>query len=82
MEFYVQTNTKDLEKNLKLKECPRNLQDNFKEVVTDYWDFFVRIYITGLSVDFCSILTQGTIHPSAEKYPGMALVSLRLCEIW
>ena len=40
MEFYVRTNTKDLEKNMKLLGCPSDLQYNVKEVVTEYWDVF------------------------------------------
>ena len=35
MEFYVQTNTKDLEKNLKLQGLPSDLQEKFKGVVTE-----------------------------------------------
>ena len=35
MEFDVQTNTKELEKNLKLKGCPSDLQDKVKEAVTE-----------------------------------------------
>ena len=36
LEFDVRTNTKELEKNLKLQWCPRNLQDKVKELVIDY----------------------------------------------
>ena len=35
MEFDVQNNTKDLEKNLTLQGCPNDLQEKFKEVVTE-----------------------------------------------
>ena len=35
MGFYVRTNTKDLEKNMKLLGCPSDLQYNVKEVVTE-----------------------------------------------
>ena len=34
MKFDVQTNIKELEKNLKLQGCPSNLQDKVKEVAT------------------------------------------------
>ena len=40
MEFDVQTNTKDLDRNLKLQCCLSDLQDKVKEVVTEYWDVF------------------------------------------
>ena len=40
MEFDVQSNTKELEKNLKLQGWPSDLQDKVKEVVTEYWDMF------------------------------------------
>ena len=36
MEFDVRTNTKDLERSLKLQGLPSELQDKFKEVVTEY----------------------------------------------
>ena len=34
VEFYVQTNTKELEKNLKLQGCLSELRDKVKEVFT------------------------------------------------
>ena len=40
MEFDVQTNTKESEKNLKLQDRPSDLQDKVKEVVTEYWGVF------------------------------------------
>ena len=40
MEFDVQTNTKELEKNLKIQGCPSDLQEKFNELVTEYWDLF------------------------------------------
>ena len=36
MEFYVQTNKKELEKHLKPQGCPSGIQDKCKEVVTEY----------------------------------------------
>ena len=36
----MQNNTKELYNDIKLQGCPSNLQDNFKEVVTDYWHVF------------------------------------------
>ena len=36
MELDVKTNTKELEKNLKLQVCPGDLQDKVKEVVPEY----------------------------------------------
>ena len=41
-EFYVRTIPlyEELEKNLKLKGFPSDLQENIKEEVTDYWDVF------------------------------------------
>ena len=36
MEIDGRTNTKELEKNLKLQVCPSDLQENIKEVVTEY----------------------------------------------
>ena len=35
MEFNVQTNTKELEKNLKIQGCPSDLQNKGKDVVTE-----------------------------------------------
>ena len=35
MEFDVQTNTKELEKNLKLLVCPSDPHEKFKEVVIE-----------------------------------------------
>ena len=40
IEFDVQTSTKYLEKNIKLQCLSNDLQDNFKEAVTEYWDVF------------------------------------------
>ena len=40
MEFDGPTNTKELDKNLKLKGCLCDLQDKVKEVVKEYWDVF------------------------------------------
>ena len=40
MEFDVQTNTKKLEKNLKLQVFPNDLREKVKEVVTEYLDVF------------------------------------------
>ena len=40
MEFNVQTNTKELENNLKLQGWPNDLQDKVKEVAIEYWDVF------------------------------------------
>ena len=40
MEFDVQTNTKELENNLKIQGRPSELQYKVKEVVTEYWDVF------------------------------------------
>ena len=42
MEFDVRTSTKSLEKNLKLQGCPSDLQEKFKEVVTEYWGVFLK----------------------------------------
>ena len=36
----MKTNTKELEKNLKLQGYPIDLQDKVKEAVTDYWYMF------------------------------------------
>ena len=36
VEFDVQTNSKELENNLKLQGCPSDIQEKFKDVVTDY----------------------------------------------
>ena len=40
VEFYVRTNAKYYEKNLKAEVCLSDLQENAKEVVTEYWDVF------------------------------------------
>ena len=37
VEFYVRTNKKDLENDIRLQGCPSNLLDKVKGVVTDYW---------------------------------------------
>ena len=34
MEFVVRSNTKELERNLNLRGCPRDLQNKVKEVIT------------------------------------------------
>ena len=36
MEFDARTNTKELEKNLKLQDYPSDLQEKVKELVTEY----------------------------------------------
>ena len=33
-------NTKELDKNIKLKGCPSDLQDKVGDLVTKYWDVF------------------------------------------
>ena len=40
MELYVLTNTKELEKNLKLQGWPSDLQEKVKELVSEYWYVF------------------------------------------
>ena len=40
IEFDVQTNKKELEKNLKLQWWSSDLQDKVNEAVTEYWDVF------------------------------------------
>ena len=40
VEFIVRNNANELEKNLKQQGLPSGLQDNVKEVVTDYWYVF------------------------------------------
>ena len=40
MKFDVQTNIKELEKNLKLQGGPSELQEKVKEVIIEYWDVF------------------------------------------
>ena len=40
MEFDVQTNTNELEKNLKLQVFPNDLREKVKEVVSEYLDVF------------------------------------------
>ena len=40
IEFNMQANTKQWEKNLKLQGCPSDVQDKVKEVVTEYWYVF------------------------------------------
>ena len=40
VELDLHTNTKDLDKNLKLQVFPSDLHDKFKEVIIDYWDLF------------------------------------------
>ena len=77
MENYVQTNTNELENNLKIQVCTSDFQDKVKEVVTEYWDFFVRMDSGGISGDFHSRLTQVDIHLPAVNHLGMVLVSLR-----
>ena len=57
VEFYVHTNTKYLENNLKLQECPRKLKYQVKAVVPHYWDlicedkFFRNIQVFSLQID-------------------------------
>ena len=40
MKFGVQTNTKELDKNIKLQGLPGDLKDKVKEMVIDYWGVF------------------------------------------
>ena len=60
MEFDVRTNTKELEKNLKLQGFPSDLQDKVNEMVTEYRDVFFedgfRRSVRGFSfqIDICS----------------------------
>ena len=60
MEFNVQTNIDDLEKNLKPQGLSSDLQEKVKEVVTKYWDIFCedgfRWYIRRFSfqIETCS----------------------------
>ena len=40
IEFDEWTNTKELDKNLKIQGFPSELQDKVKYMVTEYWDMF------------------------------------------
>ena len=76
MEFDVKTNTKELEKNIKLKGCSSDLQEKVKKAVTEYWDFFCEDGFRRPIRDFHSRLTQVAIHLSAVNCLGRVLMSL------
>ena len=78
MEFYVKTNKKELERNPKLQVSPIDLQDKFKEVVTEYWDVFCEDGFRQPIRDFYSRLTQVTIYLSTVNHLGTVLMILRL----
>ena len=40
VEFELQTDSAELEGNLRLNGCPPELQPKIKEVITEYWDVF------------------------------------------
>ena len=77
MEFYLRTNTKELEKNLKLQGFPSDIQYKVKEVVTEYWDVFCEDVFSRPIRDFNYILTQVSIHLSAVNHLGTVLMSLK-----
>ena len=62
MEFYVKTNTKESEKNLKLQGCPSYLQGKVKEVVKEYWDVFCEY---GL----CRPIRGFSLHIDTDSHP-------------
>ena len=69
MKFDVWTNTKELENNLKLQVLPSDLEEIVKEVVTDYWYFFVRMDYVSLSGDLNFIFKHITVQPYATDHP-------------
>ena len=62
MEFYVGTNKKELEKNLKLQGLPSDLQDKVKGVVTEYWYVFCDNI-------FCRPIQVFSFHIGTGNYP-------------
>ena len=83
VDFDVQTNTKKLEKSLKLQGwtthwLKRQGQQGSHIILGCFCeDGFCRPIRR-----FYSILTQVTIHPYAANHPGMDLMSLSLWESW
>ena len=69
MEFGVQTNTKELEKNLKLQGFPNELQEKMKDVVTKYWDVFCEDVFCRLIQIFSFQVDTGNHPPICCKPP-------------
>ena len=77
MEFDVQTNTKESEKNIKLQSCPSDYSTRPKRWSNNTGRCFVMMDSIGLSGDLHSILTQVDIHLSSVKHLATVLMSLR-----
>ena len=71
VECYAHTNTKDLEKNIKLQVCTIDLQYKVKQVVKDYWDVFCEEGFRRTIWGFHSMLTHATPQLSATNHPGI-----------
>ena len=69
MEFEVRTNTKHSEKNLKQQGCSSYLQDNVKEVVTEYWDVFCEDGFRQPIRGFSFLIYTGSHSPIFYKPP-------------
>ena len=78
VEFYVWTNSKDLEKNKNLEGFPSNLEKRSKRWSQTTGMCLVRMDSTSLYGDFNYRLTQVTIHPYDSNQLVMSLMSLRL----
>ena len=63
VEFYVHTNAKELENNLKLQGFPSDLKDKVKEAVPDYWDVFCEDVFCRPIQGFSSQIDTGK-HPT------------------
>ena len=69
MEFNVITNTKELEKNLKIQGCPSDLQEKVKEVVTEYWYVFCEYLLRQPIWGFSFQIDTGSHSPIYCKPP-------------
>ena len=73
MKFGVQTNTKELDKNIKLQGLPGDLKDKVKEMVTDYWGVFGEDGLSQPIQGFSFPIDTGNHQPICYKPPGYGL---------
>ena len=69
VEFDERTNTKELEKNLKIQDCTSDLQDKVKEVVIEYWDVFCEDNFYWPIQGFSFHIDTGSHSPICYKPP-------------
>ena len=86
MDFDVPNKTKYLEKNTKLQELTSNLQENVKEMVTDYWDIFCEDGFRRTIRGFLFHIDTGNHIPIWWKptiyFPNESEVMWKLTKVW